>query len=175
MTLGLAKRILGSCRASSTIRVALLPARSTFVTAHDGFTLEDLVSFTVKRNLANGEDNRDGHSDNHSDNLGVEGPTDDPVILAARALRKRNLLATLMLSQGMPMLLAGDEIGHTQGGNNNAYAQDNEVTWLELGARRHRACCVCGAAGRLARGASGAAPAPVPARRPSVAPMASPM
>jgi isoamylase len=102
-----------------------------FITAHDGFTLEDLVSFTVKRNWDNGEDNRDGHSDNHSDNLGVEGPTDDPDILANRALRKRNLMATLLLSQGMPMLLSGDEIGHSQGGNNNAYAQDNAVTWLD--------------------------------------------
>ncbi len=101
-----------------------------FLTAHDGFTLDDLVSFTVKRNLANGEDNRDGHGENHSDNLGVEGPTDDAAILAARALRKRNLLATLMLAQGTPMLLAGDEIGNGQGGNNNAYAQDNETGWV---------------------------------------------
>ncbi|MGL4320638.1 MAG: glycogen debranching protein GlgX, partial [Paracoccaceae bacterium] len=81
-------------------------------------------------NLANGEDNRDGHSDNYSDNLGVEGPTADPLVRAARALRKRNMLATLFLSQGTPMILAGDEVGQTQGGNNNAYAQDNEVAWI---------------------------------------------
>ena len=92
--------------------------------------MQDLVSFTVKRNLANGEDNRDGHSENYSDNLGVEGATSDASILAARALRKRNLLTTLLVSQGTPMLLAGDELGHTQSGNNNAYAQDNEITWI---------------------------------------------
>jgi isoamylase len=101
------------------------------ISAHDGFTLADLTSFTIKRNFANGEENRDGHSDNHSDNMGVEGPTDDMAITAARALRRRNLLATLMLSQGTPMILAGDEIGHSQGGNNNAYAQDNETSWLD--------------------------------------------
>lgn len=102
-----------------------------FITSHDGFTLEDLVSFTVKRNLGNGEDNRDGHSDNYSDNLGIEGPTADPLVRAARSLRKRNLLTTLFLSQGVPMILAGDELGHSQLGNNNAYAQDNEVSWLD--------------------------------------------
>ncbi len=102
-----------------------------FLTAHDGFTLEDLVSYTVKRNLANGEDNRDGTGENHSDNLGVEGPTRDPAITEARRLRKRNLLATLFLSQGTPMLLSGDEIGNSQGGNNNAYAQDNETGWVD--------------------------------------------
>jgi glycogen operon protein len=106
-------------------------ASVNFVTSHDGFTLEDLVSFTVKRNLANGEDNRDGHSDNYSDNLGIEGPTSDTLVRAARALRKRNLLATLFLSQGVPMILAGDELGHSQQGNNNAYAQDNELTWID--------------------------------------------
>jgi glycogen operon protein len=101
-----------------------------FLTAHDGFTLEDLTQFTVKRNLANGEDNRDGHGDNHSDNLGVEGPTDNAQITAARQLRKRNMLATLLLAQGTPMLLAGDELGNGQGGNNNAYAQDNATGWV---------------------------------------------
>lgn len=130
MTADLAKRLLGSAeRFDHSGRAAT--SSVNFVTAHDGFTLEDLVSFTVKRNLANGEDNRDGHDDNHSDNLGVEGPTRDPAIRAARALRKRNLLATLMLSQGTPMLLAGDEIGNSQDGNNNAYAQDNETGWLD--------------------------------------------
>jgi len=129
----LAKRLLGSAESfDHSGRSAT--ASVNFLTAHDGFTLQDLVSFTVKRNLANGEDNRDGHHDNHSDNLGVEGPSADPAIVAARALRKRNLLATLLLSQGTPMLLAGDEIGHTQGGNNNAYAQDNPVTWIDWAA-----------------------------------------
>jgi isoamylase len=109
------------------------PATSSvnFVTSHDGFTLQDVVTFTVKRNLANGEDNRDGHGDNHADNMGIEGPSTDAAICAARDLRKRNLLATLMLSQGTPMLLAGDELGHSQGGNNNAYAQDNDVTRID--------------------------------------------
>ena len=101
-----------------------------FLTAHDGFTLQDTVSFNEKNNLANGEDNRDGHSNNHSDNMGVEGPTQDPKILAARARRKRNMMATLMLSQGTPMLLAGDEMSNSQGGNNNAYCQDNETGWV---------------------------------------------
>ncbi|WP_435260044.1 glycogen debranching protein GlgX [Thioclava sp. FR2] len=128
-TSDLAKRLLGSAeRFDHSGRSAT--SSINFITAHDGFTLEDLVSYTVKRNWANGEENRDGHSENHADNMGVEGPTDDKAILAARALRKRNLLATLMLSQGVPMLLAGDELGHSQGGNNNAYAQDNETTWL---------------------------------------------
>jgi isoamylase len=125
----LAGRLLGS--ADTFDRNARSATASVnFLTSHDGFTLDDLVSFTVKRNLANGEDNRDGHSDNYSDNLGVEGPTADPLVRAARALRKRNLLTTLFLSQGMPMILGGDEIGHSQGGNNNAYAQDNEVSWI---------------------------------------------
>ena len=130
MTRDLAARILGSAeRFDHSGRAA--SSSINFVTSHDGFTLEDLVSFTIKRNFANGEDNRDGHHENHSDNLGVEGPTTDAQILAARGLRKRNLLATLFLSQGVPMLLAGDEIGHSQGGNNNAYAQDNETSWVD--------------------------------------------
>ncbi|MGR3484572.1 MAG: glycogen debranching protein GlgX [Paracoccaceae bacterium] len=109
------------------------PATSSvnFVTVHDGFTLADVVSYEAKHNEANGEGNRDGHSDNASDNLGVEGPTDDPAILDARARRRRNMIATLMLSQGTPMLLAGDELGNSQGGNNNAYAQDNEIGWID--------------------------------------------
>jgi isoamylase len=124
-----AKRLLGSAeRFDHSARAAT--SSVNFITSHDGFTLEDLVSFTVKRNFANGEENRDGHGENYSDNLGVEGPTTDPAIRAARDLRKRNLLATLFLSQGVPMLLAGDELGQTQGGNNNAYAQDNETSWL---------------------------------------------
>ncbi|MDZ7822763.1 MAG: glycogen debranching protein GlgX [Ahrensia sp.] len=101
-----------------------------FLTAHDGFTLQDLVSFNAKNNVANGEENRDGHSNNYSDNLGVEGKTDDLSIVAARTRRKRNLMATLMLSQGTPMILAGDELSNSQSGNNNAYCQDNEIGWV---------------------------------------------
>ena len=126
----LSKRLLGSAEKFDHSHRAATSSVN-FLTAHDGFTLEDLVSFTVKRNLANGEDNRDGHGENHSDNLGVEGPTKDARIRAARELRKRNMLATLMLSQGVPMLLAGDELGNSQGGNNNAYAQDNETGWVD--------------------------------------------
>src|SRR5438876_4134260 len=106
-------------------------ASINFVTAHDGFTLQDLVSYNEKHNEANGEDNRDGTDNNRSWNCGAEGPTDDPVINALRAQQKRNFLATLLLSQGVPMITAGDEIGHTQNGNNNAYCQDNELTWLD--------------------------------------------
>src|SRR6202012_265134 len=106
-------------------------ASVNFVTAHDGFNLNDLVSYDHKHNEANGEDNRDGHSDNHSWNHGAEGPTDDLEIMALRERQKRNMLATMLLSHGTPMLLAGDEFGHSQGGNNNAYAQDNETTWLD--------------------------------------------
>ena len=103
---------------------------------HDGFTLRDLVSYNDKHNEANGEDNRDGESHNRSWNCGVEGPTDDPEVLALRARQRRNFLATLMLSQGVPMLLHGDEIGRTQHGNNNAYCQDSELTWIDWDERR---------------------------------------
>ena len=106
-------------------------ASVNFITAHDGFTLQDLVSYNDKHNEANGENNRDGHSNNHSSNYGVEGPTDDPDIVALRERQMRNLLATLLLSQGTPMLLAGDEFGRTQNGNNNTYCQDNELNWLD--------------------------------------------
>ena len=102
-----------------------------FVTAHDGFNLNDLVSYNEKHNEANGEENRDGHSNNHSWNHGAEGPTGDAQIIALRERQKRNFIATMMLSHGTPMLLAGDEFGHSQHGNNNAYAQDNEITWLD--------------------------------------------
>ena len=102
-----------------------------FVTAHDGFTLQDLVSYNEKHNEANGEDNRDGHDNNLSWNHGVEGPTDDEEILELRDRQKRNLLATLLLAQGTPMLMAGDEFGRTQQGNNNAYCQDNEISWVD--------------------------------------------
>ncbi len=101
-----------------------------FITAHDGFTLNDVVSYNDKHNAANGEDNKDGHGDNRSFNHGVEGSTDDPGIIAVRERQKRNLLATLLLSHGTPMLLAGDEFGRTQDGNNNVYCQDNELGWL---------------------------------------------
>jgi glycogen operon protein len=105
-------------------------ASINFVTAHDGFTLHDLVSYNEKHNEANGEENRDGSDHNISWNCGVEGPTDDPAIIALRAQQKRNFLATLFFSQGVPMLLAGDEMGRTQGGNNNTYCQDNELNWI---------------------------------------------
>ncbi|MCC6225709.1 MAG: glycogen debranching protein GlgX [Microthrixaceae bacterium] len=105
-------------------------ASINFVTAHDGFTLGDLVTYEHKRNEANGESNRDGSDDNRSWNCGVEGPSDDPDVIELRARQRRNLYATLLLSQGVPMVLAGDEIGHTQRGMNNAYAQDNEISWL---------------------------------------------
>ncbi len=104
-------------------------ASINFVTAHDGFTLADLVAYNDKHNLANGEDNRDGSDDNRSWNCGVEGPTDDPQIGLIRARQARNLLATLLLSEGVPMISGGDELGRTQQGNNNAYCQDNELSW----------------------------------------------
>jgi len=126
----LAARLLGSAdrfdrdgrRATSSVN---------FVSAHDGFTLADLTRYSRRHNEANTEKNRDGHNSNYSDNCGVEGETGDPEIVARRARRQRNLLATLFLSQGTPMLLAGDEIGNSQGGNNNAYCQDNETGWLD--------------------------------------------
>jgi glycogen operon protein len=102
-----------------------------FVTAHDGFTLNDLVSYNEKHNEANLEDNKDGQSDNHSWNCGVEGPTDDEEVNALRGRQRRNFLATLLLSQGTPMMLAGDEFARTQNGNNNAYCQDNEISWID--------------------------------------------
>jgi isoamylase len=103
-------------------------ASVNFVTAHDGFTLNDIVSYNDKHNEANGEENRDGHSDNRSWNHGMEGPTDDLAIIELRERQKRNFLATLLLSQGTPMLLGGDEFGRTQRGNNNSYCQDNETS-----------------------------------------------
>jgi isoamylase len=108
-------------------------ASVNFVTAHDGFPLADLVTYAHKRNEANGEDNRDGENHNRNWNCGVEGPTDDPEVLELRARQVRNHLATLLLSTGVPMITAGDEMGRTQGGNNNAYCQDNEVSWLDWG------------------------------------------
>jgi isoamylase len=114
-------------------------ASVNFVTAHDGFTLHDLVSYNEKHNEANEEDNRDGTDDNRSWNCGAEGPTDDPGINALRARQRRNFIATLLLSQGVPMLLGGDEICRTQYGNNNAWCQDTEISWYEwnLGDEAH--------------------------------------
>ncbi len=107
------------------------PASINFVAVHDGFTLRDTVSYEHRHNEANGEDNRDGHSHNYSHNHGVEGDTDDEAINRTRRQQRLNIMATLLFSQGTPLILAGDEIGHTQGGNNNAYAQDNEIGWLD--------------------------------------------
>jgi glycogen debranching enzyme GlgX len=125
-----AQRFAGS---SATFRDAgRQPTASVnFITAHDGFTLRDLVSYDHKHNDANGEQNRDGHGDNRSWNGGAEGPTDDNHILQRRSALQRALLATLLFSQGTPMLLAGDDIGHSQRGNNNAYCQDNAISWLD--------------------------------------------
>jgi glycogen operon protein len=101
------------------------------ITAHDGMTLADITSYRQRHNLPNGEDNRDGHHNNLSDNAGVEGPTQDDAVQAVRGQWRRALLATLFCSQGIPQLLAGDEFGHSQQGNNNAYCQDNETAWLD--------------------------------------------
>jgi glycogen operon protein len=109
-------------------------ASINFVTAHDGFTLTDLVTYEHKRNEANGEENRDGESHNRNWNCGVEGPSDDPEVRALRGRQVRNVLTTLLVSTGVPMLTAGDELGRTQKGNNNAYCQDNEISWIDWGA-----------------------------------------
>lgn len=121
------------------------PATSSvnFLTAHDGFTLADVVAYNSKHNEANGEENRDGHSHNNSDNCGVEGPTDDAAILALRAQRRRNMFTTLLLSQGTPLILAGDEIGNSQGGNNNAYCQDNDIGWVSWDKADHEFLAFC--------------------------------
>ncbi len=113
-------------------------ASINFVTAHDGFTLNDLVSYNSRHNEANGEENRDGTYDDLSWNCGVEGPTDDPEVVKLRERQERNFLATLFVSQGVPMLLAGDEAGRTQHGNNNAYCQDNEISWVDWGLDQRR-------------------------------------
>jgi isoamylase len=114
-------------------------ASINFITAHDGFCLQDLVSYNEKHNEANGENNQDGANDNESWNCGVEGPTDDPAIIALRERQRRNFIATLLFSQGVPMLFGGDELSHTKHGNNNTYCQDNELTWLnwDLDDRKH--------------------------------------
>ena len=110
-------------------------ASINMITSHDGYTLQDLVSYNEKHNEANGENNKDGHSANYSNNYGHEGPTDDEQINDFRNRQRLNMLTTLLLSQGVPMLLAGDEFGHTQSGNNNAYCQDNDLTWLDWSKR----------------------------------------
>jgi len=127
---GLATRLTGSADLFAN-RGRRPYASVNFVTAHDGFTLNDLVTYAVKHNEANGEDNRDGTDNNLSANYGVEGPTDEADIVAVRLQQMRNMLATVLLSQGTPMLLAGDEFARTQQGNNNAYCQDNEITWID--------------------------------------------
>jgi glycogen operon protein len=115
-------------------------ASLNFVTAHDGFTLHDLVSYAEKHNEANGENNGDGSNNNRSSNDGVEGPTDDPAIVAHRQRQMRNMLATVLCAQGTPMILAGDEFARTQQGNNNAYCQDNSTSWVDWrSAREQRA------------------------------------
>ena len=131
----MAERLLGS---PVQFNHSHRPATSSvnFLAAHDGFTLWDTVSFNDKHNEANGEGNRDGHNNNVSDNMGVEGPSKDPRITGSRERRARGMLATLLLSQGVPMLLAGDEMGQSQGGNNNAYAQDNETAWIDWSSPR---------------------------------------
>ena len=119
------------------------------VTVHDGFTLADLFSYNEKHNDANGEDNRDGSNDNHSNNCGHEGPTDDPAIVALRRQLRKNQLACLLLAQGAPLLLAGDEIGNSQNGNNNAYCQDNEIGWIEWSGLGHEGDDMTNFVGRL--------------------------
>lgn len=126
----MAERLMGS---ATQFDHSGRPATSSvnLLTAHDGFTLADVVSFNGKHNLANGEDGRDGHGENYSDNMGAEGATEDPVILEARLKRRRAMMASLLFSQGTPMILAGDELGNSQDGNNNAYCQDNEIGWID--------------------------------------------
>ncbi|WP_423920477.1 glycogen debranching protein GlgX [Frigoribacterium sp. 2-23] len=126
-------RVLGSPDVYEADRRSPLSSVN-FITAHDGFTLHDLTSYAEKHNEANGEDNNDGESDNKSFNGGIEGPTDDGAVTEYRERQRRNLLGTLLLSAGVPMLLGGDELGRTQGGNNNAYCQDNEISWFDWSA-----------------------------------------
>jgi isoamylase len=126
----LSQRVLGSPDVYEASRRSPLSSVN-FVTAHDGFTLADLTSYNEKHNEANGEDNNDGESDNRSANGGVEGPTDDETVISYRTRQRKNFLATVLLSAGVPMILGGDEIGRTQGGNNNAYCQDDEISWFD--------------------------------------------
>ncbi len=138
-------------------------ASINFVTAHDGFTLSDLVSYNEKHNEANGEGNNDGESHNRSWNCGVEGLTDDAAILELRARQQRNFITTLFLSQGVPMVLHGDEMGRTQRGNNNVYAQDSEIAWMDWSLAGKNAGLIGFTAGvsALRAGTSGVPPSPV--------------
>ena len=140
-------------------------ASVNLITVHDGFTMRDLVSYDDKHNEANGEDNRDGTSDNRSWNCGAEGPTDDPDILALRARQSRAMLTTLMLSFGVPLLLGGDELGRTQQGNNNAYCQDNEITWVDWANADTALLDLSQRADRLPARPPGLPPPPLPDRR----------
>ena len=124
------QRVLGSPDVYESSRRSPLSSVN-FITAHDGFTLADLTAYAQKHNAANGEDNNDGESDNKSANSGAEGPTDNEAVNERRGRQRRNFLATLLLSAGVPMILGGDELGRTQGGNNNAYCQDNELSWFD--------------------------------------------
>ena len=142
-------------------------ASVNFLTAHDGFTLTDLVSYNDKHNEANGEDNNDGTTDNRSWNCGAEGPTDDPTISTLRDRQRRNLMFTLLTSQGIPMLLGGDEMGRTQQGNNNAYCQDNEISWFDWEHVDHDMAGVHVAPRRPAAGPSRAPPARLLPRPPA--------
>ena len=157
------QRILGSPDVYEASRRSPLSSVN-FVTAHDGFTLADLVSYAEKHNEANGEDNADGESDNKSINGGVEGPTDDAAVVEYRRRQQRNYLGSLLLSAGVPMLLGGDEMGRTQGGNNNAYCQDNEISWFDWAAADGEFDAVHPGADRAAAVESGAPTAVVPAR-----------
>jgi glycogen operon protein len=149
VTAPLATRLAGS--SDLYLRDGRKPFHSVnFVTCHDGFTMHDLVSYTRKYNEANGEHNRDGMNNNHSANYGHEGPTPDPAINAVRLRQQKNMLATLLLSLGTPMLLGGDEFGRTQRGNNNAYCQDNEISWFDFDLARENAGLVEFARGLIA-------------------------
>ena len=160
---GVAQRILGSPDVYEASRRSPL-CSVNFVTAHDGFTLADLTAYSRKHNTANGEDNDDGETDNRSTNSGAEGPTEDEAVNARRDRMRRNFLATLLLSAGVPMLLGGDEIGRTQGGNNNAYCQDDEISWFDWSTADDGATAFHPRPDRAAPGRAGAAPRLVPRR-----------
>ena len=138
-------------------------ASVNLITVHDGFTLADLVSYDAKHNEANGEANRDGTDDNRSWNCGAEGPTADPDIVALRARQRRAMLTTLLLSFGVPLLLGGDELGRSQQGNNNAYCQDNPITWFDW-SHVDAELLAFTTAGRVTKGPPGLPPPPVPGR-----------
>ncbi len=160
----LARRITGSAHVFAEARGPL--ASVNFITAHDGFTLADLTAYNTKHNIGNGENNRDGTDNNRSFNFGVEGLTDDAVITTARRKAMRNLMATLLLSAGIPMITAGDEVGRSQRGNNNAYCHDSELAGRRTCTASCAACCSCGArTPRCGPCATGAGARPCPTRR----------